>query len=109
MESIIAVLRLFSCFFPRAPAAFPSGSGAHQTVGSSLLRPWHPGQEEVTQEILDCLSLEVRTEEGKQMMTTEKQPLGRAEGSVELWGWVAEKPHWGNADFEATSLTPGLE
>lgn len=43
------------------------------------------------------------------MMTTEKQPLGRAEGSIELWGWVAEKPHWGNADFEATSLTPGLE
>lgn len=35
MESIIVVLRLFSCFFPRAPAAFPSGSGAHQTVGSS--------------------------------------------------------------------------
>lgn len=76
---------------------------------TSLLRPWYPGQEEVTQEILDFLSLEVRTEEGKQMMTTEKQPLGRAEGSIELWGWVAEKPHWGNADFEATSLTPGLE
>lgn len=81
----------------------------HWDCVTSLLRPWHPGQEEVTQEILDCLSLEVRTEEGKQMMTTEKQPLGRAEGSVELWGWVAEKPHWGNADFEATSLTPGLE
>lgn len=32
---------------------------------ASLLHPWYPGQEEVTQEILDCPHLEVRTEEGK--------------------------------------------
>lgn len=35
MESIIVVLRLFSSFFPRAPAAFPSGLGVHQTGGAS--------------------------------------------------------------------------
>lgn len=42
-------------------------------------------------------------------MTTEKWPLGRAEGSTGLWGWTAERLHRGNADFEATSLTSGLE
>ena len=35
MESITVVLRLFSCFFSRAPAAFPLGPGVHQNVGSS--------------------------------------------------------------------------
>lgn len=51
---------------------------------ASCLCTGSPGQEEVTQDILDCLSLKDRTEEGKQMMTTEKQPPGRGEGSAEL-------------------------
>lgn len=61
---------------------------------ASFLRPWYPSQEEVTQEILECLSLEGRTEKEKEM-TTEKWPLDRAEGGIELQGWVAEETSLG--------------
>lgn len=40
----------------------------------SFLRPWYPGWRKSPQEIIHCLNLEVRTEEGKQI-TTEKLPL----------------------------------
>lgn len=98
-----------------ASCSLPSGLGPPQTGGSSSTgtvspppTPWYPGQEEVTQEIPRLPEPRSQNRGRKtDKLTTESGHMGRAEGSVELWGWVAEKPHSGNADFEATSLHQG--
>lgn len=127
MESIIIVLCLFSHFFSRSLAGFPLYSGVHQTAGSPGLTLHHlfptplvprsrgslsvslfPPSLSPLSQILDCLSLEVKTEERKQMTTKNGQWAEQREALNSRAEWL-RKPHWGNADFEATSHTLGLE
>lgn len=99
-----------SCNNPFLVLGCPPDSRSLEGWGciASFLGPWYPGKEEITQKTLNCLSLEVRIEEGQER-TTEKWPLGRAAGSSKPQCWVAEKSHWENADSKATSRTPELE
>jgi hypothetical protein len=90
MESIISVLHLFACFFSRAPTDFPYACCPPdcrflraETVSPCFRALDAQVRRKLPQEIIDCLSLKVRTEEGKQM-TTEKWLLIRPERSSEL-------------------------
>lgn len=95
MERMIIVLHVFSWFFSRASAGFFFAQVSTRLQVPPGLRsnplfpvPWVP-RSRGSHSKDASLSLEGRTEEGKEM-TTEKWPLGRAEGSTELSrvGWL---------------------